>query len=117
MGNMTKAELEQQVDDLERRLRAVDSLDDTARTLSAIATWDREAQAISRCVKAIDPLVDSSHLPSTSKASATRLIQYLALRYGVRMADPDLVDQLVRERDELQKRVAEFERDPNDIPF
>lgn len=115
MTGPTKSELQQQVDALEAELRAVGNLTDAAKTVAALATWDREAQTISRCVKALDDLTDrpsSSSLrygSNSQSAQAGRVLQYLASRYGVTMADPDAVAQLISERDDLSLRVAELE--------
>lgn len=112
MTGPTKAELEQQVGDLERQLRDVGRLTEAAKTVSALATWDREARTISRCVKAMDDLTSDSSMRTMASGAeaARRVVQYLATRYRVPMADPDAVEQLINERAELERRVMHLEQ-------
>lgn len=44
---------------------------------------DKEAQAISACVKALDPLAPTNHSYGSDTNSVSRVLAYLAERYGV----------------------------------
>lgn len=103
MSSPTKAELQSELADL-RNLHQV------AATLRALDGWDREAKAISGCVRALDPITSTAAtLRTEGRGSVGRILQYLAARHGVPMADPKVLEDLMRERDELRRSVAAYE--------
>lgn len=109
----TKYELEQQVAGLQQQLDDIGQLHETAKTLRNVGEWDREAQTISRCVKALDRIADTSgryELRSDARGQVARILQYLAVRYGVPMANPKALDDLRREIHDLAGTVGELER-------
>jgi hypothetical protein len=111
MTGPTKAELQQRVDDLQAQVRAIDTLTDAAKAVSAVATWDREARAISRCVVAIESLKNSDRLRSDLRADVGRVLRYLAARYGVPMADPTEVQKLSRSLDAVSDELGSLRQE------
>ncbi len=88
------AEQQDELDDVRREVRAADRRAEEARVQNLP---DAEAQAISECIKALDPLTPTSrgmmpsfsgHYPSPSPDEIARVLLFLANRYGVSLVVP-----------------------------